>query len=456
MGADGLPSAAARPTVRLRDHARVLWLLVKSLFTFVPYLVYVPLPWLGAWMRRRLRRRLASMPPPELRAAASLWAEVDAEAFAGRRIFLVAGEASGDRMAARVVRELKERAPDVEIVGYAGPACAEAGMRVDRDLTANAVMGVVAVIASIGFWWRVCAETLARFRDERPDLVLTVDFPGLNVRLLQWARRAGIRTVHLVAPQVWAHAPWRVWRWRRAVDHLLSTMPFEPSLFARSGIRTTYVGHPLFEAPLPPPRSAEARPVDGLKVELWPGSRSRELAQHVPILARAADRLRDLFPEIALVMPLAHERHRALAESLWVEASPDERLPTIQVGTDGPDPALVGALVTSGTATAQAAVDLVPQVVFYRIGVLLRIGSWLGLSTPFICLANLVAGREVAAEHLVGGRGAADTLVEALRMQIDTDEAYAAARKRLEVVRERLSAPDVASRTAALVASELR
>lgn len=456
MRADRTTVDLRPPRIRLRDHARVAWLLVKSIFAFLPYLVVLPLtPILGPWFRRRLRRALESAPPSPAPTVDSLAAALAGHDLRGRRIFLVAGEESGDRMAARIIEALRERAPDVEIVGYGGPASAAAGASLYRDLTANAVMGVFAVIGSIGFWWKICAETLARFRETKPDLLLTVDFPGLNVRLAGWARKSGIRTVHMVAPQLWAHAPWRVVRWRAGVDHLLSTMPFEPPLFERSRIHTTYVGHPLFEEPLPAPRGAATRPPEAPVVELWPGSRRRELRHHVPILKAAAALLAGRLPGVQLETPLARPEHDALITQLWRDAPGDAPLPRLLAGGAQAHEHLVGALVTSGTATAQVAVDLVPQVVFYRLAWPTRILASVGIWTPWICLANLVAGQEVAPEHLVTGSGAAQRLVDDLLAQIGTDEAHAATRTVLERVRGRLATPQVADRVATLVLTDL-
>jgi lipid-A-disaccharide synthase len=102
----------------------------------------------------------------------------------------------------------------VRIRGYAGPAVAAAGAVLDRSIVEHAVVGFTAVVATLPTWWRLCAEALAIFREDPPDVLLTIDFPGLNLRLARWARRAGIRTVHLVAPQTWAWAPWPRDRWR--------------------------------------------------------------------------------------------------------------------------------------------------------------------------------------------------------------------------------------------------
>ena len=213
---------------------------------------------------------------------------VDAARFAGRRLAIVAGEASGDRLVAPVVAALLRAAPQLEIEALAGPATEAVGATLRRDLTQDAVMGVTAVIASIGTWWSLLARTFARWRVTPPDVLLTVDFPGLNVRLARFAKKRGVRTIHLVAPQVWAHSPWRVVRWRRALHRLLATFPFEVPLLARAGIPTWHVGHPLFEAPAPAPRTLREPPAGEAVVEIWPGSRRQEIGATAPLLALLA------------------------------------------------------------------------------------------------------------------------------------------------------------------------
>ena len=277
-----MPDPAPRP--RLADHLRVAWLLVGTILGIVPFVFFLlASPLLTPWLRARTRRRLGG--EPAVPTDAPTLGDVPATG----TIFVAAGEASGDELAASVIRRIRAEAPGVTVRGYGGPALAAAGAELDEDIVERAVMGFFPVVASIGTWWMLCARTLARLRDDPPDLMLTVDFPGLNVRLARWARDRGVRTVHLVAPQIWAHTPWRILRWRGAVDRLLATFPYEPPLFEASGIPTTFVGHPLFEAPLPPARGASAHPGEAAAlVEIWPGSRRKEIDRITPLLVEAA------------------------------------------------------------------------------------------------------------------------------------------------------------------------
>jgi len=446
--------ATPAPRARLRDHLRVAWLLVRSAGGGLLYVLYIPLAAFIAPVHRAIfRRRLATMQVSE--PAPVTWPELPDDA--PYRVFVAVGEASGDRLAATAIRALRARYPHVEVRGFGGPACAEAGMQVDRDLLAHAVVGWIAVVKSLGFWWGVCVEALARWREARPDLVLTVDFPGLNVRLAEWARRDGMRTVHLVAPQVWAHGPWRVFRWRRAVHRMLALMPFDDALLGAGTMKTTYVGHPLFEAPLDPARTPADPPVAPPRIELWPGSRAREIARNAPVLLEAAAALEARLPRgPTFLVRLADAADQARFERASLDASARPTTLAFHVGARHPDPHLLGALCTSGTATAQLAVDQVPLVSFYVVGPITWVGSKL-LSAPFICLANLVAGRGLVPEFLLVRRTAApQTLASALLPQVATETARRESREALAIVRERMAREDVASRIAACVGEELR
>lgn len=449
-----MPEDALRPAPQPRfgDHMQVLGVLLLTFAGAIPSILFVLLsPILTPWLRRRGRRRLSGEPvlpvePPP----------IDGQSCAGRTIFLVAGEASGDELAARVVKRLKEAAPEVRVRGYGGVACSEAGAELDRDITANAVVGFFPVLASLGFWWRLCAETLARFREDPPDLLLTVDFPGLNVRLARWARKRGIRTVHLVAPQLWAHTPWRIFRWRRAVDLVLATFPFEPLLFERAGLHTVYVGHPLFEAPLPPARGAEHFVADAPSViELWPGSRRRELARHAPLLVEAAADVEARLPPVSFVVRLAKPEHEVLFEEGRKQA---RRAPTALTCVAGPvahERPLIGALASSGTATAQLAADLVPLTVFYRLDFISWFFAKALITSPWISLANLVLGRTVLMERLCFSAGAGSSIAADFLETAGTPQLWNSMQADLKEVRGRLSTPHVAHRAAQVVLAEL-
>ena len=453
------PSHALRralPKPTWVDHLRVFGLLIRTLVEGLPYVIVLPIcvP-LRLFLRSRTRRRLKSrdrsatlVEPPPLGA-------LPREA----TVFVVIGEASGDKLAARIVDAIRATAPHVTVRGYGGPDCAKAGMHVDRDITQHAVMGTWSVIASIGTWWRICAEFLALIREESPDLLLTVDFPGLNGRFAQWAKKAGVRTVHMVAPQVWAHAPWRARRWRRATDLCLSVFPFEPTLHEASGMRSVYVGHPLFEAPLDAPRTLAKRPVEEMAVvELWPGSRSRELTKHARLTFEAAKAVRRELPHAAFVVRLARVEHASYYTSLegFAEAA-DSRKGWIRFSdTDENDSnRLLGAIACSGTATAELAVSLVPTVVFYRISWLQRLAAWGYLNAPWFSLPNIIAGSEVLPEHLMVPSAKPHKLAASFMFDIADADRWDHVRSELTMIRNELETHDVAKRCAAWVCHEL-
>lgn len=445
-----MPEVAPRP--RLGDHLRVAWVFLATVLGAVPFALFLILsPILTPWLRARTRRRLGAEPPAPTDAPAG------AADIAAGTIFVVAGEASGDELAASVVRALKARQPGVRVRGYGGPALRAAGVELDEDILERAVMGFFPVVASLGFWWRLCARTLARLRDDPPDLLLTVDFPGLNVRLARWARARGVRTLHLVAPQIWAHTPWRVFRWRAAVDHLLALFPYEPALFAASEIPTTYVGHPMFEAPLPPPRGAITHPGTGeAVVEIWPGSRRKEIDRITPLLVEAAARVEEAHPRVRFVVRLA----RASLEERFVHAARAARWAPRHVSfTLAPRPPhdapLWGAIATSGTATAQLAVDLVPVTIVYRLGLVSWIFSHALVTAPFIALPNLALGRRAVPERLVWAPDAGERVARDFLAAAGDPDAHRRTLADLGEVRRRLEAPAVADRAAGWVLAEL-
>ena len=396
--------------------------------------------------RRRLRRLLAEpaagpdAPPP-----------VEAAAWEGKSLFVVAGEPSGDRLAARVVAEILRQAPGVRVRGYAGPAVAAAGARLDRSIVEHAVVGFLSVAATLPTWWRLCVEALAIFREDPPDVLLTVDFPGLNLRLARWARRAGIRTVHLVAPQTWAWAPWRTGRLRRAVSLLLVTFPFEPRVFRAAGVRSAYVGHPLFEAPLPPPAESRGAAARGPARRAAPGeptSRGASAGAHRARRGpcRRATRARRAVPRAARV----RTGPAAPSTRSWRGTAPRPRAPRSgSAGRDVEEPVAI-ALTTSGTSTAELAAALVPMVVFYRTSLLARLGAGLLVTSPYVAMANLLAGREIVPEHLVPSSGGA-ALGEEVADLLADGARWSRMRADLATVRARLAHPDVAARAASFV-----
>lgn len=424
------------PRARVGDHLAVLGLLVVTLLGVVPFLLHLLLaPFVTPGARRRFSARLRASPPAPAEPPPP-----DPSAWAGRTVFVVAGEPSGDRLAARVVSALRARAPGLVVRGYGGPALAAAGARLDRAIVEHAVVGFVAVAASLPYWWRLCATTRALLREDPPDLLLTVDFPGLNLRLGRWARRAGVRTVHLVAPQTWAWAPWRSARLRRAVDRLLVVFPFEQAWFADAGLDTLYVGHPLFP-PAEPGAAHDAPPSAPPVVELRPGSRRREVARQGRLVLEAARVVAARRPGTRFLLRLASERAR---EAL---RGPQPEGVTVHVGPGDPLGPPTVALTTSGTSTTELAVAGVPMVVFYRLPWPMRLLRPALLLSPHFAMVNVLAGERVVEERLVGGSGGA-ALGEAVAALLSDPARLGATRDALARVRARVVHPGVPDRIA--------
>lgn len=444
MSADARAAASpGTPTPRWTDHLRVAWLVLTTLLGVVPFALHIlAAPFVTPIARRRMKRLLAEAADPSDDGPA-----IDPGAWADKTVFVVAGEPSGDRLAAHVIEAMRAMAPGMHVRGYGGPALSAAGARLDRDIVDHAVVGVWAVIASLPYWWRLCAQALAIFRETPPDLVLTVDFPGLNLRLARWAKRRGIRVVHLVAPQTWAWAPWRTGRLRRAIDRMLVTFPFEERVFEDAGISTAYVGHPLFEVPLPPPRSDAVARVKAPRIELRPGSRRRDVRRQAPIVLDAAEVLAARFPGAELVARLASPK----AAAAFADAQRGRRpIPGLRVEGASWDGTVDAALSTSGTSTAELAASLVPMVVFYRVSWLGRLGKVALVTSPYIAMANLLAGHEAVPERLVGA-GGGRALADELARLLEDPSRWRGVRAELERVRARLGREGVAVRAARAV-----
>jgi len=320
-------------------------------------------------------------------------------------LFVIAGETSGDAYAAEVLRRLRARYSDLTCAAMGGPALQEAGAEIEQDIEGLAVMGLGPVLARLPSFIQLGLRMAQVIRSRRPKVVLTVDYPGFNLRLVRRLadmRAAGTRFVHLVAPQVWAWKPRRAKSIAQSVDRLLCFFPFEPPLFSRFGVQADFVGHPLLD--LIPPRIPTAAVSDELKLApddhlllLAPGSRPREVRAllglfHqtaealVPRLARHGQRVR---VAVAKVPELPIALYREATDYPLVEGRYRELCARAHVG-----------LIASGTATLEAGLIGLPHVIAYRADRLTAMLARHLIRTPHIGLPNLVVGRRVCPEVL--------------------------------------------------------
>src|SRR5262245_53000269 len=217
------------------------------------------------------------------------------------RIFISAGEPSGDLHGANLIRELRARHPGVECVGFGGERMAAAGGKLLYPLCQLAVMWFARVLANAPRFLELISRADRYFRRERPDAVVLIDYPGFNWWVARRARFHGIPVFYFVPPQLWGWAGWRVKKMRRFVDHVLCTLPFEKAWYQARGVEAHYVGHPYFDE-LPRQQfdrtfvaEQQARP--GKVIGLLPGSRTQEVERNLSTLVRAAARIRAARPD---------------------------------------------------------------------------------------------------------------------------------------------------------------
>jgi len=321
-------------------------------------------------------------------------------------IGIVAGEASGDALAAALIQAVRRLRPEVRFAGIAGPKMEAAGCEVWASTEELAVRGFVEVLSHLPRLIRLRRRIARRLLQQRIPLFVGVDSPDFNLGLARWLKRKGLRTVQFVSPSVWAWRRERLQSIGRAVDRMLALFPFEPPLYDAAGIAVTYVGHPLAEQAAGPSTRKSARetlrqsPTTPL-FALLPGSRLSEIEMHARLVLDTAARIHEGRPDSRFIVPLVSRTTRdAFVEEQ--HRSGHDALPlTVLYGHAGDAlRAADVALVASGTATLQAALARCPHVIFYRVSALTARIVRRRLLVPWVGLPNVLAGRFVVPELL--------------------------------------------------------
>jgi lipid-A-disaccharide synthase len=360
------------------------------------------------------------------------------------RIYISAGEPSGDAHAAPVVAALRRRAPQVTIEAFGGPRMAAAGARVLDRMEAFSVVGFVEAVEGIPRHYRLLHRTRDAFRARRYDVAIFVDYPGYHLRAAAAAAAAGVPVLYYIAPQLWAWGAGRVRRLAAAVRELAVILPFEEPFFRARGVPTTFVGHPLKDGPAPPTR-AEARRTLGLDPDrpvlgVFPGSRAQEVRRIWPVARETARVLRASRPDLQVVVAATSVAQYPGAEAVRVVVD-DSRL--VFAAADA-------GLCKSGTTTLEAALADLPMVITYRLHPVSNFIAMRLLRVPWVGLVNLVAG-ELLCPELIQSAARPRALAAALQPLLDpTDPATRRQREGLARVRDRLGPPGAADRVAAL------
>jgi lipid-A-disaccharide synthase len=396
----------------------------------------------------------------------------------------VAGEASGDEHAARLVAAIREATPQAEFFGVGGEALEGQGVRLLWHASDLAVVGLLEVVKHLPSIWRALAAIGRALKTERPGLVILVDFPDFNFWVARLAKYWRVPVLYYISPQVWAWRTYRVRTIARLTDRMVVIFPFEADFYRERGVAVEYVGHPFRETlpPLPDRRSfltEQGLDPERLTIALLPGSRAGEIERHLPIILQAAHLIHRAIPETQFILPLASTAPAGLVEGMvedFLRGKHVEQPPSaVQTPAGAPAPhtktspsplfkiipgqsyqamgAAQVAVVASGTATVEAALAALPTVIVYRVSPLTFAVARRVVRVEHVGMANLLAGERVFPELIQDDFTPAHLAREVLNL-IKDPERMPAVRRGLATVIRRLGGPG-ASRRAAGVALEL-
>ncbi len=320
-------------------------------------------------------------------------------------VFVLAGEASGDGLGARLMAALKRQTGgNVRFSGVGGPAMIGQGLDSLFPMRDLALMGLAEIVPHLPRLIGRLRETVAAVARLRPSVVVTIDSPGFSLRVAERVRRLGVPTVHYVAPQLWAWRPGRGGKLASQVDHMLALLPFEPEFFSRFDVDCTFVGHPIVESGLDGGDGPAFRGRHGIGdgspvVAAMPGSRATEARRLLPVFGDAVRRLRASRPDLTAVVPTVATTARAVKDLTrgW-------GVRTILIGDAGEKAdafaASDAAIVKSGTSTLELALAGVPMVVAYRVSAITALLARRLITVDNVAMVNLLAGRAFVPECL--------------------------------------------------------
>lgn len=373
------------------------------------------------------------------------------------RIFISAGEPSGDLHGANLLHALRKQRPDLEVSGFGGERMTAAGCPLLYPLAEHAVIGLVRAIASVPHFSRVLALADRYFSEHKPDAVVLIDNPGFHWWLARTAGKHGISVIYFVPPQLWAWGSWRVGKMRRLVNHVLCNLPFEKEWYEKRGVQAHYVGHPYFDElrnqQLDANFLAQQRAKPGSIIALLPGSRRQELENNPPSLLRAAGLIHQRYSDVRFLVACLKEEHRRQIEALVQ----DKPFP-IEVHA-GRTPEIIelahSTISVSGSVGLELLYRVKPSVVSYRVAWPNLQLARLLMRCPYISLVNLLAGQELFPE-LLSHRCEAEAMAGHVLRWLKDGSNYDALCGELTDLRDRVAEPGACDRAARYILEVMR
>ena len=320
-------------------------------------------------------------------------------------IALVAGETSGDILGAGLIRALKKHHPNIKFVGIAGPQMQAEGCQAWYEMEELSVMGIVEVLGRLRRILAIRRDITKRLIDLKPDVFIGIDAPDFNLSLEGKLKQTGIKTIHYVSPSVWAWKQKRVFKIKRNTNLILAFLPFEKAFYDKFDVPCRFIGHKMADdIPLEPDQTAMRQqlgiPVDCQCLALLPGSRHAEVTLLSEPFLKAAQLLRDKFPDLHIVVPLVNGKRRAEFEQIKAEIAPKLNLQLLDGHAREAMIASNAAILASGTVALECMLAKCPMVVGYKMK---AFTFWLAkklIKTPYVSLPNILAGKEIVPELL--------------------------------------------------------
>ena len=374
-----------------------------------------------------------------------------------KKVLIVTGEASGDLHASHLVKEMLTLEPDVYCYGMGGEKLRAAGTHIVFDIAQLAVMGITEVIRHFGQIYRVFTTLKGLLKNDRPDLIILVDYPDFNLRLAKVAHKYGVPVLYYISPQIWAWRTNRIKQIAKVVKKMIVVFPFERSLYEEAGIDVTFTGHPLLDIVKATKSKEENIKHFGLDdhkttIGLLPGSRITEVKKLLPPMVGAAQQLAEQFSNLQFILPVAPGLQKREIEKLLQDS---------KVGISVVDNSIYDVIstahlvvVASGTATLETALLSTPMVIIYKMSpISYLIGKKL-VKVPYIGMANIMAGKKVVPE-LIQNEVTADNITTEVVHLLRDDHYYQSVCEDLTSINRELGKPGASKRAAQIAVNML-
>ena len=364
------------------------------------------------------------------------------------KLFISAGEPSGDLHGANLIRSILTRQPDTQIAGLGGPLMRDAGAKLLYPLTDLAVMWLSSVLRNLPTFFRIGNMTLRHIRTTKPDAVVFIDYPGFHFAMAKRIRDYGVPTYFFVPPQIWAWKQARVRKVRKYFTGVLTSLPFEDAWYRERRVNTHYVGHPYFDElgrqQLDSVFLAEQRRKPGTRIAILPGSRNKEVAANGEMMVDAAKQIHAARPDVRFLVAAFNARQADAMRAILPPSLPAE----VHVGRT---PEIIelaeNCIAVSGSVSLELMVRAKPTVIVYKLHPLYRLLASRVLKAKYITLVNLLADEEIYPE-LFTSRDESAKIAEHILGWLNDPASRSTTVSRLEALRARVAVPGACDRAA--------